>query len=343
MPDYLNPLDDPENDHELVMLRRDPTTGLEALIAVHDRTLGPAIGGCRMLPYATREDALRDVLRLSRGMTFKCSIGGIPYGGGKAVIIGDPARHKTRELLHAMGRFVDELGGKYITSFDSGTTLDDVRTIGETTPHIGGIADGFGNASQSTALGVFHCMEASWRHLTGEGLNGARVAIQGMGNVGKRLASLLLDAGATLTISDINAAACEGIDAKVAAPEDIHSADVDIFAPCALGGVLNAQSIPQLRARLVTGGANNQLATALDAERLRERGILYCPDYLANAGGIIELHYQRGGGGPNQLAAHLASLAVTTRKVIERAERSGQTTAEVAGQIAMERLEAARC
>jgi leucine dehydrogenase len=191
----MNPLDHPDTDHELVQWRRDPDSGLEAIIAIHDRSLGPAIGGCRILPYASREAALTDVLRLSRGMTYKCAIGGIPYGGGKAVIIADPACDKTTALLHAMGRFVDELGGKYITSFDSGTTLDDVRVMGEVTAHVGGIAEGFGNASQSTAIGVFTCMEESWRHLTGGDLSGARVAIQGMGNVGRRLAMLLSEAG----------------------------------------------------------------------------------------------------------------------------------------------------
>ena len=338
----MDPLDHPDSDHELVQWRRDPETELSAIIAIHDRSLGPAIGGCRIYPYASREAALTDVLRLSRGMTFKCAIGGIPYGGGKAVIIADPARDKTTALLHAMGRFVDDLGGKYITSFDSGTTLDDVRTIGEVTPHVGGIAEGFGNASQSTAEGVFTCMEASWRHLTGRDLAGARVAIQGLGNVGRRLAAMLHKAGARLIIADVDPRACEGIEAQITSPDMIHAADADIFAPNALGGVLNPATIPAIKARLVCGGANNQLASAGDAEALRERGILYCPDYLANAGGIIELHYQRGGGDHAALGRHLASLGDTVREVIAEAEATGATTAAVADAIALRRIEAAR-
>ena len=338
----MNLLDHPDTDHEMVMFRRDAATGLEAIIAIHDRSIGPAIGGCRILPYTSREKALYDVLRLSRGMTYKCAIGGIPYGGGKAVIIADPATDKTAALLHAMGQFVDELGGKYITSFDSGSTLEDVRTMGEITEHVGGIAEGFGNASQSTAMGIFHCMQAAWEAQSGSDLSGTRVAIQGMGNVGRRLAVLLREAGVRLIVSDIDPAACDGIEAEIVSPEDIHRVAADIFAPCALGGVLNSATIPELAARLVCGGANNQLAEPEDAERLCARGIAYCPDYLANSGGIIELHYQRGGGDHAALARHLASLADTTFEVFARAERTGETTAAIADAIAMDRVKAAR-
>lgn len=338
----MNPLDHPDTDHELIVCRQDPGTGLDAIIAIHDRSLGPAIGGCRMLPYSTRDEALRDVLRLSRGMTYKCAIGGIPYGGGKAVVIADPSTQKSRDLLHAMGRFVDSLGGQYISSFDSGTTLDDVRTMGEVTPHVGGIADGFGNASESTAKGIFHCMEASWAEVSGVSLAGARVAIQGMGNVGQRLAKLLAEAGARLVVADVHRAACEGINAEIVDPKTIHAEDVEIFAPCALGGVLNEETIPEIRAKLIAGGANNQLASAEDDIRLKERGIVYCPDYLANAGGIIELHYQRSGGDHSALERHLVSLADTTREVLALASKSGRTTAEVADEIAMARVRDAR-
>lgn len=338
----MNTFDHPDTDHELVQWRHDPATGLNAFIAIHDRSLGPAIGGCRILPYSSREAALQDVLRLSRGMTFKCAISGIPYGGGKAVIIAEPSRDKTTALLHAMGRFVDDLNGKYITSFDSGTTLADVWTIGEVTPHVGGIADGFDNASQSTAEGVFTCMAAGWHHLTGAGLAGASVAIQGMGQVGRRLAALLYQAGARLILSDVDPLACDGIDGKIVAPERIHAADADIFAPCALGGVLSRETIPEIRARLICGGANNQLTAVGDAEQIRDRGILYCPDYLANAGGIIELHYQRGGGDRAALRRHLASLADTLQHVIDEAKESGATTAAVADAIALRRIRAAR-
>jgi leucine dehydrogenase len=341
----MNPLDHPDSDHELVTIRRDPATGLHAIIAIHDRTLGPAIGGCRILPYGTVDAALTDVLRLARGMTYKCAIGGIPYGGGKAVVIADPATDKTRALLHAMGDFVDTLGGRYITSYDSGTTLDDIRVIGERTAHVAGYAPGFDNASLSTAIGVMTCIETAWREAGNGSLGGARVAIQGLGNVGWRLADLLHAAGARLIVADVHPARVQEVvartGAEVADAATIHGADVDIFAPCALGAILNARTIPELKARIIAGGANNQLATAEDATRLAERSILYCPDFLVNAGGIIELHHQRSGSNATALAAHLASLGDTLKAIITRAQAGSRTTVDIAERIAEERIAAA--
>ncbi|QGN55640.1 Glu/Leu/Phe/Val dehydrogenase dimerization domain-containing protein [Novosphingobium sp. Gsoil 351] len=330
------------SDHELVAIYRDAASDLVAIVAVHDRALGPAIGGCRMLPYATLEHALTDVLRLSRGMTYKCAIAGIPYGGGKAVIIGDPLTAKNPALLHAFGDFVESLGGRYITSFDSGTTLDDIRVIGERTQYSAGYADGYGNASASTAIGVFHCMARAWREVGGTDLRGVRVGIQGLGNVGARLAGLLGEAGAVLTVADTDPARDAQLFGAVVAADEILSADIDILAPCALGAILNERSIPTIRARVIAGGANNQLAANEDADLLRASGILYCPDYLTNAGGIVELHHQRMGSTPEALAAHLATLADTLGEVIVTAAQCGKSTAAVADHMAEARFHGAR-
>src|SRR6185437_12421598 len=245
--------------HELVTCREHSAAALTAFIAIHNSHLGPAIGGCRILQYPNSDEAIKDVLRLSKGMTYKSAISRIPYGGGKAVIIADPATHKTQALLHAMGDFVESLGGRYITSFDSGTTLEDVRTIGEHTQHTAGTLASAGNASTSTAYGVFQCLQAAARARLGRAnLEGVHVAIQGVGNVGRRLAELLSAHGAELSIADTNSALAEElseqIGAEVAPCEDIHRIEADVFSPCALGGILSARTIPELGARIVVGG-----------------------------------------------------------------------------------------
>lgn len=333
--------------HALVTSRHDAAAGLTAIIAVHNDDRGPAIGGCRILPYPTPEAAIGDVLRLSRGMTYKTAIADIPYGGGKAVIIADPARQKTELLLEAMGAFVDSLGGRYITSFDSGTTLDDVRVIARRTRHAAGFLPEAGNASGSTALGVYQCMRAAAEVVWGAPrLAGLRVAIQGVGNVGMRLAELLARDGAELLIADAVPARAEAVAARIGgrtvASDAILFEPCDILAPCALGGILSADSIPHLAARAIVGGANNQLAEPEDDARLLARGILYCPDYLANAGGIIDLHYQRSRWDPAAVERHVTSLADTFRDVMARATREGRPTGEIADRIAEERVAAAK-
>ena len=287
-------------NHELVSSRLDSQSGLVALIALHNTHRGPAIGGCRMSLYPDTDAAVTDVLRLSRGMTYKSAIAGIPYGGGKAVVVADPRHNKTRVLLHAMGDFVESLAGRYITSFDSGTTLEDVRTIGERTQYTAGTLPDAGNASISTARGVFECIKAGVRLRLGRSsLEGVCVAVQGLGNVGGRLSELLHNSGASLiladTDADLAARMAADLGARVVDPRAIYKVPADVFCPCALGGVLSASSIAELGSRLVVGGANNQLARPDDDRRLMERDILYCPDYLANAGGIVDLHYQRSG------------------------------------------------
>ena len=331
------------DDHVLITARQDERAGLSAIIAIHDETLGPAIGGCRILEYPSNDAALTDVLRLSRGMTYKTAIAGVPYGGGKAVVIADPAKDKTTALLHAMADFVESLGGRYITSFDSGTTLKDIRTIAERTEFAAGFLPEAGDASGSTASGVYHCMRAAADMVFGASdLRGMRIAIQGVGNVGSRVAERLADDGASLIIADVDerlaADVAKRTGAKHVRTADILETDVDIVSPCALGAILSSTSIPKLKARIVVGGANNQLAGKGDDGMLREAGILYCPDYLANAGGIIDLHYQRTQWSRSAVERHVSGLADTLREVVDRSRRSGLGTAVVADKIAEERF-----
>ena len=295
-----------------------------------------------MRPYESTSAALSDVLRLSQSMTYKCAMGGIPFGGGKAVVIADPARDKTTELLHAFGNAVDSLDGRYITSFDMGTTMDDVRTIGEVTAHVGGIDATSGNASASTAQGLLACIKASVRYLRGpeKTLDGIRVAIQGVGNVGGRLARLLSAEGAKLVLADVDqrlvSRMAKELGAEIAGSEDVMSADVDVFSPCALGGILNETSITRISAPIIAGGANNQLASSSIGKQLKDRGVLYAPDYLANAGGIIDLHYQLNREPRANLPAHLHGLGDTLRRVYERSDETGLATNAVADEIAGE-------
>jgi leucine dehydrogenase len=334
--------------HERVCFANDRRSGLRAIIAVHDTTLGPAVGGCRMYPYAGEEDAIEDVLRLSRGMTYKSALAGLPLGGGKSVIIGDPRRDKSAALFEAMGDFIDGLGGLYVAAEDSGISVQDVRQMGRRTAHIGGVAstEHGGDPSPSTARGVFVAIRHAVRHRTGqEDIRGLRVAVQGLGSVGFHLASLLRGAGAEVLGADISAAnvarAGAELGVRAVGVDEILTQDVDVFAPCALGGVLNAASIATLRAGIVAGAANNQLAGDDDAALLMDRGILYCPDFLINAGGIIDVHYQRSGADRSHLAAHLDAIGERLQEVLRRADAGHRPTQRVAEDLAREILDAA--
>lgn len=332
------------DDHVLVTARQEIARGFSAFIAIHNENRGPAMGGCRILNYGSTDLAVKDVLRLSRGMTYKNAIANIPYGGGKAVIIADARQAKTVDLLHAMGDFVQSLGGRYITSFDSGTTIDDVRTIAERTDFTAGTLAEAGNASRSTAYGVHECMRAAAELVFGSSdLAGATVAIQGAGNVGARLADYLSGEGANIIIADANEdsarAVADRTGAAMVGTDQILHVKADILAPCALGAILTEETIPALTVRAVVGGANNQLATAGDDERLRASGILYCPDYLANAGGIIDLFYQRSSWTKEAVEAHVRGLADTFKEIVDRAERGVIGTAAVADALARERFQ----
>jgi len=339
------------DNHEQVVFGHDQASGLKAIIAVHDTTLGPALGGCRMWNYASDEEALRDVLRLSRGMTYKSALARLPLGGGKAVIIGDPRSGKSEALFHAMGDFVDSLGGRYITAADSGTGVAEMQMMAQRTRHVagagqreafgGGVRDG--DPSPSTAYGVFVGIRAAVRHRLGrDDLQGLKVAIQGVGQVGFGLARHLKDAGAELWVTDIHDAnqrrAVEQLGAHAVGQQEIFGLDVEVFAPCALGAVINPQTLEALRAPIIAGAANNQLASPELADELQRRGVLYAPDYAINAGGIIDVCYERTGGSTAQLKAHIEGIEATLEEIFRRSREEGATTTAIADRMARERL-----
>ncbi|MCX2781759.1 amino acid dehydrogenase [Microbulbifer thermotolerans] len=333
--------------HEQVAFCQDAKSGLKAIIAVHNTNLGPSLGGCRMWPYADDGEALNDVLRLSRGMTYKSAMAGLKLGGGKAVIIGDPRKEKTPELLRAMGDFINTLGGRYITAEDSGTSVADMHIIGERTQYVSGLiaeSEHGGDPSPSTAYGVFVGLKAAVEHRWGKSdLSGLKVSLQGVGNVGLRLAKLLKDAGAELFVTDIFQdnidRAVSELGATAVGADEIFDLDVDLFAPCALGAVLNDDTIARLKVGAVAGAANNQLTEMRHAAALGEKGILYAPDYVINAGGIIDVYYQQQGDyDPARVKAHIETIGSTMQEIFQRAAETGETTAHVADRIAEERF-----
>lgn len=348
----MNVFSHPEFDnHEHLSFFCDPETGLRAIVAIHNTSRGPALGGCRMFPYATDEEALRDVLRLSRGMTYKSALAGLDLGGGKSVIIGDPRRHKTEALLEAMGRHLESLGGRYIAAEDSGTSVPDLKVMGRHTRHVAGIAErtGFdgrpsnGDPSPATAWGTFTGLRAAVKHKLGRtDLSGLKVAIQGVGNVGFRLARHLHEAGAELWVYDIDQEnmrrAMDELGAHPAAAEDILFLPVDVVAPCAMGAVLNDRSIPQLKAPVVAGAANNLLEHARHDQALMDRGILYAPDFAINAGGIIDVFYERTGATPETVRAHVNTIGDTLSEIFTRSEQTGRPTGAIANDLAEERF-----
>lgn len=282
------------SQHEQIVFGHDETTGLKAIIAIHSTKLGPALGGCRMWHYSNEGDALTDVLRLARGMTYKAAISNIPFGGGKSVIIGNAKTDKTPELLRAMGRLVESLGGKYITAEDVGMSEEDMDHIAETTSFVTGLKHESGDPSPATAFGVYQGIKASSKFLWGDdSLKDKRISVQGVGHVGSYLCDHLHQEGAKLFITDIDQKQLEHIanktNATIVAPDEIYNLNVDIYAPCALGATLSDLTIPQLKAKIVAGSANNQLHQEHHAQMLKECGILYAPDYVINAGGIINI------------------------------------------------------
>jgi leucine dehydrogenase len=334
----------PEYDgHQALLFAHNTASGLRALIAIHDTSLGPAFGGCRMYPYASEHQAMADVLRLSRGMTYKSAICELPYGGGKSVIIADPSRDKTPALLHAMGRLVEDLGGRYIIADDVGTTLADMVVMREVTRHTAAATPAAQQALPATAFGVFSALGAAAEVCLGrKDLAGLRVAVQGLGNVGMPLSGYLAAAGAVLVVSDLDLARCEqaavAYGATIVAPEAIFSAPADLFAPAALGAVLNDATIPHLRCRIICGGANNQLAEARHDAALAARGIVFVPDYLANAGGVIDFHQETIDDRPEAVLASVARIGMITREVLRHAAETGATPLSVADAIVRARI-----
>jgi len=338
-------------DHEQVVFASDPDAGLRAVIAIHDTTLGPALGGCRMWPYPSEQEAVADALRLSRGMTYKSALAELPMGGGKAVVLGDPGHDKSAALWRAFGRAIERLGGRYITGEDVGTSVGDLEIVRTATPHVAGIAEGgAGDPSPATAFGVFVGMQAAvGRRLGGAGLAGLRVAIQGLGHVGLGLAEHLAETGAELVVADLDPERVETVVSRFGAravdPARIHAEDVEVFAPCALGSVLNDDTIPDLRAPVVAGSANNQLAEPRHGAALAERGVLYAPDYAINAGGIINVSHEstRTGRPYDRQAAfaHIARIQDTLGRIFEIADADRIPTSVAADRLAEERLRAA--
>ena len=337
--------------HEQVAFFKDDETGLRAIIAVHNTNLGPALGGVRMWPYTSDSEAVRDVLRLSRGMTYKSALAGLPFGGGKSVIIGDPHRDKSDALMRAMGRCVEKLAGRYIAAEDSGTSVDDLQQMATQTEYVVGVVNKSttggdvrtGDPSPATARGVFVGLQAAVRHKLGrDDLEGVKIAVQGVGNVGLRLVNYLREAGARCWVTDIHAERVERVadetGATPVAADGIVGLDVDVFAPCALGAVLNSNTIAALQARVVAGAANNQLQDSAQGETLLREGILYAPDYVINAGGVIDVAFERTGYDLDQVVAKVEGIASSLTEIFERSDTERRPTSEVADDLARHRF-----
>lgn len=335
-----------EAGHEQVIIREDAQTGLRAVIALHSTVLGPAAGGCRHWAYPDAASAVADALRLSRGMTFKNALADIPFGGGKSVILGRQGVNLTPRQLETFGSWVEELGGRYVTAEDVGMHVADMRVVARTTRFVSGLGTaGFGgDPSPFTARGVLTGIQAAARaRLGADSLQGVRVAVQGLGNVGFHLATLLRDERADVWVADIDAArverAVKGLGAHALPVQDVLAADVDVVAPCALGGAIDEASLERLRAPVVAGAANNQLASDAMGDALRERGVLYAPDYVINAGGVISVAAEfLAIEDPVWVERRIAGIAERLDAIFQRSAESGEATSRIADQLARERL-----
>ena len=335
------------DDHEQVLFCRNATVGLQAIIAIHSTRLGPAAGGCRMYPYNSLEHALTDVLRLSRGMSYKNALAGLKLGGGKAVIVADPHGPNKPKLLSAFAKHVQTLGGRYWTAIDVGVGVDDVAFMGRNTDYVFTLVDersGRQNPAVFTALGGFVSIESTVQYITGSAdLTGVRFALQGLGQTGIDLCRRLTESGATVIATDVNKAAIttarESYGATIVSPDEIYVQTADVFVPCALGAILNDDTIPQLKVKAVCGLANNQLAEPRHGKVLQERGIIYAPDYVVNAGGVVY-------GSDDIFKTHDNSTAETTirnignvlTEIYERSQREGRPTSEIADDLARQRM-----
>jgi len=333
--------------HEQVVFGYDKVSGLKAIIAVHDTTLGPSLGGTRMWPYKTEEEALIDALRLSRGMTYKNAAMGLNLGGGKAVIIGDSRKDKSEEMFRAFGKFVESLGGRYITAEDVGTTTDDMEIIRTQTRNVAGLASTSGNPSPVTAFGVFRAMAAAVKTAFGtDGFKGRTIAVQGVGAVGFSLVQRLIEAGAKVYVTDIFPDKVQrSVEAgATAVPADkIYDVECDVFAPCALGAVINDETLPRIHCKVVCGAANNQLLEPRHGKALADKGILYAPDFIANGGGVInvadELHPQ--GYSEDRALTRVSKIYDIQMKIFEMAKEKGIGTHEAADLYAEQRIDRA--
>jgi valine dehydrogenase (NAD+) len=334
--------------HEQVAFCQDTATGLQAIISIYSTALGPGLGGTRFYPYGSEDEALADALRLSKAMAYKNALAGLDHGGGKAVIIGDPAQVKTEALLRAYGRFVASLGGRYITACDVGTRSEDMDIIARESRYVTGRTEangGAGDSSVLTALGVMHGMRAAAEHAWGSPeLAGRLVGVEGVGKVGHRLVEHLLEAEADVVICDVNAAAVDAVRARhpevraVSGLDALLAEDLDILAPCALGGTLTDQVAGRLTARIVCGGANNQLDHPGVEKLLADRGVLYAPDYVVNAGGVIQVADELAGFSFDRARAAAGQIFTTTAKILQAAESDGVPPSVAADRLAERRM-----
>jgi leucine dehydrogenase len=339
------------DNHEQIVFCNDKDTGLKAIIGIHNTTLGPALGGTRMWKYNNEWEALNDVLRLSRGMTYKAAITGLNLGGGKAVIIGDSKIDKTPAMIRKFGEYVHSLSGKYITAEDVGTTTHDMDTIREVTKNVTGVSiekGGSGNPSPITGYGVYMGMKAAAKYQFGtDNLKGKKILVQGIGNVGETVIDYITKEGALVQIADINQNRLEEISNKYGSTifkgDNLYAADVDIYSPCALGATINDETIHFLKAKVIAGGANNQLANeSVHGQILKQKGILYAPDFLINAGGIISVYGEIIGYGLDEAMKRTEQIYHTTLEICGLAEQSNITTQEAAMTIAQNRIESKR-
>jgi leucine dehydrogenase len=324
---------------EQLVVCHDRATGMRAVIAVDDTTLGPGLGGVRWMPYPDEEAAVAEACRLARGMTLKNALAGIPYGGAKSVILRDGDRANRRAIMRAFGRFVKQLGGAYVPGVDMGTTIDDLAEIGRVAPDVSCDHE---DPSPWTALGVFAGIEASVAHLDHTDLKGVRVAVQGAGHVGSVLAALLGEAGAEVVVADVDDARAARLAADVGGravdPAEVLTVDCDVLAPCATARVVDHQTLGALSCRVVAGGANDVLADHGCAAELAARGVTYVPDFLLNAGGVIQIHALRAGWGVGQLRQSVLEIGGRAADVLDRAAATGRLPVEVAEDLASERL-----
>jgi leucine dehydrogenase len=332
--------------HEEVVMCSDPSCGYRGIIAVHSTKLGPALGGTRFWTYASDDEAITDALRLSRGMTYKNAVAGLDLGGGKSIILGDNRTKDRERIFRAHGRFVERLGGRYITAEDVGTSTSDMDFVHMETGYVAGLAGKSGDPSPVTAHGVFRAIQASAKHCWGsDSLEGKTISIQGCGHVGQCLAKELHEAGARLIVSDIDASRAKQVaaatGAKIVEGDAIYSAEARLFAPCALGGIINDKTIPMLKVEIIAGAANNQLLEERHGDVLRERGILYAPDYVANAGGVINVYGEVSGWDAQRALDKADGIYDTILKVFDLAKDAGIPTYLAADRIAEQRLAAA--
>jgi leucine dehydrogenase len=333
--------------HEQLVLCHDRASGYRGVIAIHDTTLGPALGGARFWNYRTDEEAIVDALRLSRGMTYKNAVAGLNLGGGKSVIIGDNKTTNREMIFRAHGRFVDSLGGRYVTAEDVGTTVEDMDFVHMETKYVSGIGSKSGDPSSVTAHGVFRAIEASaFQRWGSDSVEGRTIAVQGCGNVGYHLSKELHAAGAKLVVTDIDAARIQRVvdatGATVVGLDDIYGVKADIFAPCALGGIINDNTLPQLKVEIVAGAANNQLLDDRHGDALQERGILYAPDYVANAGGVINVYSELTGWSRDRALRKADEIYETVLSVFQLAQDTGLPTYKAADRVAEQRINAVR-